>query len=362
MDKASTEKGRERLNTKEKFPEFNLIDYNISLLRNLNFYSIEIEDNKRKKEWAIAYWKSENKNVTGFARISDGYFSTVGAVSHMIKYRELPLEIKEVSFLDKKYTEFKRIVEALKTEEIDSVVHEKSKEEKINDEFNTHIAEFEAGLDMFFSGKQFDSKSYLIKNNVKPGMTKAIAEFFKPELKLIKSIPTSKDEQLIEGYSFLSRRQLDKYATYIQNLISSCEVASAINKASRKPRATKVKSPIELVKNAKYMVSEEHTKLKSEHPSKIVNATEVWLYNAKTRRLFKYVALPGLTLSVKGTTIINMDAEKSGGKIIRKPDSQLDGIQSMTSRPITKIYNEIKGTESSAVGRLNEDTIIVKCF
>ena len=64
----------------------------------------------------------------------------------------------------------------------------------------------------------------------------------------------------------------------------------------------------------------------------------------------------------EGATIINIDQEKSGGKIIRKPETMLKGLQDMTSRPINKLYNDIRGTESRATGRLNEDTLIVKCF
>ena len=343
------------------FPEFNPLDHNHSLLLNLNFYNLEVET-KQKKEWTLDYWKSEKKSIVGLWRLPDGYFTTVGAVAHMLHARNIALEVSHLNFIERKYKEFMAQAKLLLDDPDDSKVPEKTKEEKFADELRVHIAEFDHGMDMFFQGKTFDAKAYILKHNIRTVMTKAISDYLKPKLKEVKNIAASKDEQLIEAWSFLSKRQLDKYIQYVSILVSSCDVATAISKASRKPRAKKVKDPATLVKSVKYLVSDELTKLKSEYPVKIIGATEVWLYHAKHRRLFRYVALPGITLSVKGTTITGMDDSKSGGKIIRKPETQLLGIGEMTTRPLNKIFNEIKGTTSKAVGRLNSDTIIVKCF
>ena len=356
----SAAKGREILKNKEKYPEFNIMDYDKSIRENLFFYNLEVEDSKKKKQWALDFWGHEGKDLKGFNKINDGYFLTAGAVAHMAYHRKIDLAPKHYDFLTKKYIELSKLIVIDEPSEI--VIQGPTKEEKLAQELSVHIAEFEYGLDLFFEGKVFDAKGYLVKNNVKGPQTRLIADNFKPLLKEVKAALNGKDEQLIEGYSHLTKRQLTKFHDYVQGIIDSCEVASAITKAARKPRARKVKPPAELVKAVKYMLEDSLTKLKSEHPSKIVNSTEVWLYNAKNRRLFKYVALGGNPLSVKGTTIINVDVEKSGGKIIRKPEVQLAGIDSMTSRPLNALYKAIRGTESRAAGRLNEDTIIVKCF
>lgn len=365
MAKKSADKGRELLQSKTKFPDFNLLDYDNSLRANLSFYNVEVDDNKKKKEWTLAYWKDQKKDTKGLARMSDAYFVTVGALAHMVKFRNIALNENDISHLDKKYEELKgRVnVETSEDDAVDTSADRARHREALADSVvKDHIGEFLHGVDLFLKGDSFDAKGYLVRNNVKAVHTRRIADALKPTLREIKLAIAGKDEQLVEAYSFFSMRKLNKFAEYVQGLIDSCEVAAAITKAARSPRATKVKSPSEVVKAVKWLESDSVSKLKSEHPSKIVNASEAWVYNAKNRRLFKYVSLGGLYLTVKGSTIINVDVEKSGGKIVRKPETLLKGIQDMTSRPINKLYSSIRGTESRATGRLSEDILIVKCF
>lgn len=362
--KTTADRGRDILKSKEKFPDFNMTEYDHSLLLNLNFYRIEIDNNRRKREWAYEYWKKEGKDLSALAKLNDGNFSTAGAIAHMILGRGIDLDIKHRTFLDRKYTELvalekSKMNDTDEDEEPAVVVSKEEKEEAVS---KIHIAEFEAGVDMFFAGKSFDAKGYLIRNNVKASVMKLVADAMKPKVKEIKEAAAGNDAQLVEGYSHLTKRQLNKFLEYVQGLIDSCEVAQAISKASRKPRAKKVKPPSELVKNVKFMAEDASLKLKSEHPEKIVKSTEVWLYNVKLRRLFRYVALAGMQLTVKGTTIINVDQEKSGGKIVRKPETMLAGIHNFTRKQINDLYNSIRGTESKAAGRLNEDTIVLKCY
>jgi len=347
---------QQRGKAKDVWPDFNVLNYKLSVSKNLNHYSIEVDDNKRKKEWAIDFWKSQNKNVTGLSRVSEGYFISVGAVAHMIHQRGIDLESNERAYCDKKYAELIELIPPTITPIVIDV------KDTADVEFKIHMAEFDAGLDMFFNGKVFDSKSYLLKHQVKGAQTKRIADSLKVTLTEVKEAQAGLCPDLVEGYSFLTKKQLSKFVEYISSMISSCEVAAAITKASRKPRATKVKTPLELTKHVKYMLEDPVNGIKSDHPSKIINALEAWVFNAKTRRLFKYVALKGSKLSIKGTTIINIDPEQSIGKIIRLPKKQLVGVQNFTMRPMQKLFSDIKGTASKATGRLSEDTIIIKCF
>lgn len=363
MSRLSTAaKGREILKSKEKYPPFNLMDYDASLRANLHYYNLEVDDNKKKRDWAIAFWKSQGKDVSGFNKFNDGYFSTVGAVAHMIHVRGISLSDLHMAYMDKKYTDFKNAL--LSTNDTPSPTQsgQNNKEILLKNMEKEYIGEFQHGIDLFFAGKTFDAKSFLIEREVKGPTAKRIGDALKPTLKEVKEAIAGKDADLVEAYSHLSKVKLRKFADYIQSLIDSCEVAAAITKAARKPRATKVKAPVELVKNVKWLKEDTTSGIKSEHPAKIVNSTEAWVYNAKNRRLFRYVALDGMKLSVKGTTIINVNVEKSGGKIIRKPEILLKNIQSLTSRPMNKLYNDIRGTESRATGRLNEDIAIVKTF
>ena len=99
-----------RNKSKEIWPDFNLLNYNLSVHKNMNFYSIEVDDNKRKKEWAIDFWKSQNKEVKGLSRVSDSYFVTVGPVAHMLHHRGIDLDGNEREYCNKKYADLIKLI------------------------------------------------------------------------------------------------------------------------------------------------------------------------------------------------------------------------------------------------------------
>jgi hypothetical protein len=353
MARTTGAKGRAILNSKKVFPEFNQIDYDASIAKNLCFYNDNV-DGAVKKATALAYWKSKGLDTKSISRFGETWFNTAGAVAHMLFERKLALHDKDISFLDTKFAELNAMKEA-----DEPATPKVTKEDKDARELKLHIAEFEAAVDVIFAGGVADGKAYLLHNEVKPAMAKQIALHLRKYTRELKEIDT--DEQLKEGYSFLGKRKLKEVQEKLEALISACGMAAAITRAA-KPRAKKQKSPVLIAKNVKYLSEYAELKLKSVTPDKMVNASEVWLFNVKVRRLFKYVSLGGTGLTIKGTTILNFDPEKSGGKIIRKPETQLKGVEGFTSRPLNKLYNDIRAVPSKATGRVNEDCIIVKCF
>jgi hypothetical protein len=360
MGKSQAATGRKILQSKKLYPAFNAMDYDLSLARNLTFYSTEI-DNAFKKAVAIEYWKILGKNVKPLTKLNDGWFATCGAVAHMHKDRDIQLEARHLLYMENTYKYLASIKEdAEKEEEIVPIGPQKlTMEQKDSISLSTHIGEFEAGVDLIYAGKPFDSKSYLLTNNVKSTVAKQIGQHFKSVLRELKDIDS--DEVLQEAYDAYSKRELRIMREAIANMISTCDIVSAISKA-KKPSIRKDKPPSVLAKDVKYLREYLPLKLRSITPDKIVNSTEVWIFNIKVRRLFKYEALDGMKLSVKGTTILNFDPSKSGGKIIRKPEQSLKDIDNMTTRPLNKLFSGIRAVASKALGRINEDSIILKAF
>ena len=353
--KKNVERGRNLLKVKDLFPDFNIMDYDSSLSKNLSFYNSEV-DGAAKKAFALAYWKKRNVDTKSISRLNDSWFSTVGAIAHMIDDRDIAIDEKDLLFINKKYQELL----ALKKDENTDDKPTLPKADIENRELSMHIAEFEYAIDILLEGGVADGKAYLLRNEVKPTIAKQIALHFKPLLKELKEIDN--DEQLQEAYSNFSKRELKTFKEGVHALVASCGVVSAIARAARAPRTRKEKSPLLVVKDVKYLKEYTELKLCSVPPEKMVGASEIWLFNVKVRRLFRYVPLDGMRLSIKGTTILNFDPEKSGGKIIRKPESQLKDIGMMTTRPINKLYNEIRAVASKATGRINDECIIVRCL
>ena len=75
-----------------------------------------------------------------------------------------------------------------------------------------------------------------------------------------------------------------------------------------------------LVEKLKYLKTDDKFKIASVQPDQIIGASELWVFNTKTRKLGKYIAKnidpkglgrDGSGLSVKGTTIIGFDETTS---------------------------------------------------
>ncbi len=351
------EKGRQILKDKTKYPDFNIMDYDASVRNNLSFYNLEI-DNKLKKKYAIDYWKNTNKNVDLISQLNDNWFITVGAVAHL-SMRGIELSSKHNKWLSDKFEELNSLAKSIKEDDTETPKLTISKEDKAEMEITFHIGELEFALDKVTSGEEMiNVKEHLSKYQLSSAQLKKIAGWFKPRLAELKN---TSDEQIVESYAFLGKKGLKKLIEAIELIISSCEVKSS-TKVIRKTKTKKVKPPSVIVKNVKFLKEFLDLKMKSIPPEKLIGASEIWLYNVKLRRIFKYVSLGNDGISVKGTSLIGFDPEKSHGKIVRKPDEQLKGYESMTSRPMNKLYNDIKATTSKATGRLNEDSIILKIF
>ena len=124
-------------------------------------------------------------------------------------------------------------------------------------------------------------------------------------------------------------------------------------------RVKKQKPAGELVKSMMYLASGEG--LTSVIPAKLIGMKEVYLFNVEKRKLTKLVAMQGLTISVKGTTIINIDPEQSFTKTVRKPEI-LKSSKPIGVREMRNIFKDINAVERPATGRTSDKTIILAVF
>jgi hypothetical protein len=92
----------------------------------------------------------------------------------------------------------------------------------------------------------------------------------------------------------------------------------------------------------------------------LIGATEIWVYNIKTRKLGKYVADDHATIQVKGTTLLHYNEKTSIQKTLRKPADTLKEFKKAGKVQLRKFMDNIKTTDIKLNGRLNADTIILK--
>ncbi len=335
------------------------MDYNLSLVKALNYYSREVE-NKDKKNYAITYWKKQGKVVAHLSQLHESWFSTVGAVAHLVMH-DVPISDFDLERLENAYIQLSGMTKEEEVKEAKSTEPKLSIQDHMDNAAKIHIAEIEGMIDDVISkGEVTDIKQYLTSNQVKGPVVKRVGDWASIKLKEYRAIVS--DSEIMEGYSNLGKRGLNKLITFLESVVASCSTMAIVAKTMRAPRKRKEKPPSVLVAKLKWAKEYVELGFKSVHAEKIIMSDTIFLFDFIKRRMIKYVALDGYTLSVKGTTILNWDPEKSGSKIIRKPEVQLNGIQSMGKRQSQNLFNEIKATMSKLNGRTNENCVILSVF
>lgn len=201
--------------------------------------------------------------------------------------------------------------------------------------------------------------------DVKHLQARNIAEFYKKGLLAeLKGVQEGTDEQLVEGYAHLQKKQLKKFVTFVEEIIAEAEkrenIAKSISMEKRKPRQRKAKSPVKQVERLKYM--KEHENLKSVLPTTIVGATQLWVYNVKLRRLGVYVCDNVHGFTVKGCTILNYNPAESIAKTLRKPEEVIPQVLELGKVGLRKVLPEIRAKEKKLNGRINKDIILLRAL
>ncbi len=269
-------------------------------------------------------------------------------------------------------------------------VYKPSIQERIRDQAYAQSEALEEWLEGWlvdpksFDPKGFDFKKHFQNKNVTQAHARKIKTFYENALddfKELERYPTSgqlkkMDEhtqdmwlQLKEGYGHYKKADIKKYTDAIDNLILALDFVIDSAKATRKPRKAKPKSATKLVEKLKYCKTNDKYKIASIMPDQIIKANELWVFNIKTRKIGKYIAKnidpqgqqrEGTGLSVKGTTIIGFDEEKSIQKTLRKPDEQLQTFKSSGKVKLRTFLDDIKTIDTKLNGRCNPDTLLLK--
>lgn len=214
--------------------------------------------------------------------------------------------------------------------------------------------------------ESFDPKAFKILNLLKGKQAKAahariIRDFYARDLAELNELASGKaDEQLREGYSHRSRKQIKKLIEFLTEIEAACNMLMQEAKVNKKPRAKKAVPAEKIVAKLKYKKTDEPLKLVSINPTDILGAKELWVYNTKSRKLGKYVASEYSELGVKGTTITGFNEAQSICKTIRKPEEKLKEFKSAGKVQLRKFLDDINATDTRMNGRINEETILLK--
>jgi hypothetical protein len=349
----------------------------------MDFYRLESDIKSYKP--AVAKWMETvgcaKADITAFKKVKDSRVgTTMGAVACCLNRGMTPLRADFNQGRDTAAwlrAEIVKVIAAGK-DDIDEVeakaleaskpaVYTPSIQERVRDAAYRMTEEIENAIESFQAdAENFDPKAFKMLNMLKAVEAKAahariIKEFYSKDLAELEELASgSTDEQLKEGYSHRSRKQIKNLIIFYQEIMAACTMLAQEAKVNRAPRAKKTVPAEKIVAKLKYMKTNEPLKLVSINPTDIIGTSELWIFNTKTRKLGKYIAAEFNVLGVKGTTITGFNEHTSVQKTIRKPEEKLKEFKASGKVQLRKFLDDINATDTKMNGRINEDTILLK--
>lgn len=246
-------------------------------------------------------------------------------------------------------------------------VNQPSIQDRLREVALAMTTEIEDAIEAYHSDPEaFEPKAFKVLNLLKGKDAKAahartIRDFYKRNLEELEELASGNaDEQLREGYSHYSKKNVRKLIDFYREIDSACNMLMQESKINRKPRAKKVVPADKIVAKLKYKKTDEPLKLVSINPADIIGSKELWVYNTKTRKLGKYIAAEYQELGVKGASITGFSENLSVQKTLRKPVEQLKEFKTAGKVVLRKFLEDIKAVDTKMNGRIGEETLLLK--
>lgn len=327
-----------------------------------NYFYSQKDCKKHVIEWmkSVGTWNKEQ--IKAFDRSGDRSIPMTACSLVMAHNAGMTLRERHIIFLTGAITAAIRDAEPEKIVISDTKAVETYKptiQDRLAEKTSELIGELEGHYDEIDQStvKFYD---WLTNNNVVQSQLTKYENLFQKRKDELESARTKADPQLVEGYSHYKAADFKKRINWIDDLLAAIEQYRGVKKATKKARVKKAPSKEKIVSKLKYAKEDKILKIVSINPADIVGSSELWIFNNKTRKLGKYVAAAYQTLSIKGTTIIGFDADKSVSKTLRKPEEQLKEFAKAGKIALRTFMKDIKAVETKLNGRIGTDILLLK--
>ena len=335
-------------------PVFNPLDYKGSITKALSFYAAI--DNDLKKSWTIAHWKAEERDVGGIEKLPDWAFAQLGVLVRLLN-KGVDLSADHRSYINRKYEE------CMVTVLLHGQVKPKPPSGILRapvDKTKTIACDIGSDIDaeidnITTTGKRHvNIKSLFVGHNVTEAAGEVISSRYDHQLvEFQKALETPSEE-----FEHLPKKTIKLLVDCLTDVMTACKKSVTV----RKPRKKKAVDPDKVVAKVKYLDRYDPLGMVSENPTRMVGSNEIWLFNVKLRKLFRYIPNKGELLSIKGTSIINFDDKLSSAKTIRKVDVFFSPLNDFSAKSLNREFDLIQGVSAKAPGRISDDMIIFKIF
>lgn len=235
--------------------------------------------------------------------------------------------------------------------------------DKVNREIIFHL---EPLIDEFASSENtirpnFDISKLLKSANAKPAhlpFVRAWLEKHLLELTTARDVPES-DER--EGWSFISKRGWNCRIRILENAINAVNAYGEKIKPAKtkRPRKAKIKTPADQTKHINYLAEDTAIGIKSRPPETIIGAMKLILFNSKYSVVNVLHAANREGFSVKGQSIINLNAGESFSFKLKNPKGDIKHAKTGDQRKIGKKIAKVKFKSPIEKFRMNANWVIV---
>ena len=330
-----------------------------------NYYYSQKDCKKYVIDWLQKNSKLSIEEVKAFNRAGDRLLPMTVCSLIMAHRKGMPFRGRHIEFIIDSVMD---VISKAEPEEVpviataEQVYNRPTIQDRLAERTSEIIGELEGIFDDIATGVKNPTKLYdfLVANNVVQSQLGKYEDLYKTRKAELELAQSKTDAQVTEGYKHLKAADFKRITGWIDDLLAAVEQYRGVKKATKKARVKKAPSREKVVAKIKYCKTDAVLKLVSINPADIVGASELWVYNTKSRKLGKYVAAAYQTLTVKGTSLVNFDTDKSVCKTLRKPDEKLKEFAKAGKIQLRKFLDDVKATESKMNGRMNADIVLLK--
>jgi hypothetical protein len=248
------------------------------------------------------------------------------------------------------------------------VVKKETIQDRLAEKFSEAMGEIEGAIDDFVvNGKDFSTYKFLQAQNIAVQYATKIPDLIQPRINELNELLEGRDSQLMEGYKHMGKRDVNKLIKFYETIIND---AMAYKTSKIATRAKPKRKPVPLekqVRGLKFLKEFAELGLKSIAPTEIIDTSELWVYNTKTRKIGRFVVpmhgdMVIGKLGVKGSAITGYDEIRSTTKTLRKPAEKLTEWKACGKPQLRKFMDTIKSVETKLKGRISPDTILLKAI
>jgi len=374
MQKLADEKGTgpEPVWDTERALKMDEAEFDHHMRQSFNYYNYHYSPKDLKKH--LVAWMQDSgykkEEVSNFVRSSDRSLPLTACSLVKAHKQGMPLKEPHVKYLRETIEHVTKLVDLTEIQEegskkVTAPSQVKTIQDRLQEKTNEHLAHFDGLVDDLIVGKKIDPKAfeYFKASNVPQAQLSKYTEWAEQYVGELKEAQLGTDEDLTEAYSHYRAADFRRIFGFFDKFQDAIEQYRQVKKQTKKAKVKRAPNKEKSVSKMKYLKEDNVLKLVSINPVDIIGAQELWVYNVKTRKMFKYVADDTFgPLSVKGTSILGYDTVKSQGKTVRKPEQKLLEFMKAGKVQLRKFLDEIKAVSIPANGRINKDILLLKAL